>query len=204
MVSSSSVDERRGHRPPETRQRQRWGHAGRGRRRERDQPAGSSSRRLERASRRLLLGPMRARQRARRLACSPACAAASPPTKPKPPLSIHPSTPLHTPSPPTTQQQLAAARDGGHAGRRGRRPLGRPALLPPPQGGRPPLLLLPASAHPTRVQGAARRRRPRRWRGRRGDPRRVAASLRFASLPPLLLPTLRISDRGWSCGLLAQ
>lgn len=97
-------------------------------------------------------------ERARRLACSPACAAASPPTKPKPPLSIHPSTPLHTPSPPTTQQQLAAATSSRSRWRsRGspwpppsRSPRPPPAAAGWPPSPPPPAGLCPPHARPRR------------------------------------------------------
>ena len=73
-------------------------------------------------------------------------------------------------------------RDGGHAPRRGRRPLGRAAVLPPPQGLLPPLLP-PAPFVGGGGQGVARVGCPRR---RRGGPR-VPASIRCSRPRSLLL-----------------
>jgi len=150
----------------------RWGQAGR---EEEAMSEPTRGRRLEAPAARQL---PRARTRSLPLG------AGSLPTQPEPP---YPSTFIQsTPSATSAVASRAASaplagRDGGHARNGGRRTPGRAALLLPPPGRAP--LLLPASPHLPRVEGAARRRRPRRRRGRRGDPRRVAF-LRFASRPP--------------------
>lgn len=98
------------------------------------------------------------------------------------PLSTHPSSPVFsTPHPPLLHSP-SLPRDGGHAPRRGRRPLGRAAVLPPPQGLLPPLLP-PAPFVGGGGQGVARVGCPRR---RRGGPR-VPASIRCSRPRSLLL-----------------
>jgi hypothetical protein len=129
----------------------RWGHAGRGRRRERDQPAGSSSRRLERASRRLLLGPMRASTSAGLLSCVrgglPTHQTQTPP--------IHP--PIHSTPHPFATNNAAATSSRSRWRSRGspwpppsRSPRPPPAAAGWPPSPPPPAGLCPPHARPRR------------------------------------------------------